>query len=107
MIVFDPVSLKTRIDELQKLTAEPDFWSSDNAHEVNREISLLQSRLNKIEISRTNFRNLRRYQNCWSESDDEELSKEFYERSSALAKSIEAYQTLVLLDGERTRETPS
>ena len=36
VIVFDPVSLKTRIDELQKLTAEPDFWSSDNAHEVNR-----------------------------------------------------------------------
>jgi len=58
VIVFDPVSLKTRIDELQKLTAEPDFWSSDNAHEVNREISLLQSRLNKIEISQNELSEL-------------------------------------------------
>jgi len=100
VIVFDPVSLKTRIDELQKLTAEPDFWSSDNAHEVNREISLLQSRLNKIEISQNELSELEAISELLSESDDEELSKEFYERSSALAKSIEAYQTLVLLDGE-------
>ncbi|HPX03758.1 MAG TPA: peptide chain release factor 2 [Synergistaceae bacterium] len=97
---LDPVSLKTRIDELQKLTAEPDFWSSDNAHEVNREISLLQSRLNKIEISQNELSELEAISELLSESDDEELSKEFYERSSALAKSIEAYQTLVLLDGE-------
>ena len=100
MIAFDPVSLKTRIDELQKLTAEPDFWSSDNAHEVNREISLLQSRLDKIENSQNELLELEAISELLSEVDDDELNREFYVRSSALAKSIEAYQTLVLLDGE-------
>ncbi|MCW1713850.1 MULTISPECIES: peptide chain release factor 2 [Synergistaceae] len=97
---LDPVSLKTRIDELQKLTAEPDFWSSDNAHEVNREISLLQSRLDKIENSQNELLELEAISELLSEVDDDELNREFYVRSSALAKSIEAYQTLVLLDGE-------
>ena len=100
VIAFDPVSLKTRIDELQKLTAEPDFWSSDNAHEVNREISLLQSRLDKIENSQNELLELEAISELLSEVDDDELNREFYVRSSALAKSIEAYQTLVLLDGE-------
>ena len=100
MKVFDPSTLKTRIEELQKLTVEPDFWSSDNAHEVNREISLLQSRLDKIESSQNELLELEAIAELLSEVDDPELNSEFYARSSAMAKSIEAYQILVLLDGE-------
>ncbi|MBP8684388.1 MAG: peptide chain release factor 2 [Synergistaceae bacterium] len=97
---LDPSTLKTRIEELQKLTVEPDFWSSDNAHEVNREISLLQSRLDKIESSQNELLELEAIAELLSEVDDPELNSEFYARSSAMAKSIEAYQILVLLDGE-------
>ncbi|MEA4871861.1 MAG: peptide chain release factor 2 [Synergistaceae bacterium] len=97
---LDPSTLKTRIDELQKLTVEPDFWTSDNAHEVNREISLLQSRLDKIESSQNELLELEAIAELLSEVDDPELNSEFYARSSAMSKSIEAYQILVLLDGE-------
>ncbi|MDY9920662.1 MAG: peptide chain release factor 2 [Synergistota bacterium] len=97
---LDPSTLKTRIEELQKLTVEPDFWSSDNAHEVNREISLLQSRLDKIESSQNELLELEAMAELLSEVDDPELNSEFYARSSAMSKSIEAYQILVLLDGE-------
>ncbi|MDD4159380.1 MAG: peptide chain release factor 2 [Synergistaceae bacterium] len=97
---LDPSSLKTRIDELQVIAAEPDFWSSDNAQQVSREISLLQSRLEKIESSQKELLELETLAELLSEVDDEELTHEFYERSSALSKNIKAYQTLVLLDGE-------
>ena len=100
MKVFDPSTLQTRIDELQKLTVEPDFWSSDNAHEVNREISLLRSRLDKIQSSQNELLELETMAELLGEVDDPELNSEFYTRSAALAKSIEAYQVLVLLDGE-------
>ena len=98
--VFDPSTLKARLDELHILTAEPDYWSSDNAHEVNREISMLQSRLDKIENSQNELMELETIAELLSEVDDDELNREFYARASALAKGIEAYQTLVLLDGE-------
>ncbi|MCK9341698.1 MAG: peptide chain release factor 2 [Synergistaceae bacterium] len=97
---LDPSTLQTRIDELQKLTVEPDFWSSDNAHEVNREISLLRSRLDKIQSSQNELLELETMAELLGEVDDPELNSEFYTRSAALAKSIEAYQVLVLLDGE-------
>lgn len=100
MKVFDPSTLKARLDELHILTAEPDYWSSDNAHEVNREISMLQSRLDKIENSHNELMELETIAELLSEVDDVELNREFYVQASALTKSIEAYQTLVLLDGE-------
>ena len=100
MKVFDPDTLKTRIDELQKTTTGTDFWSSDKAREVGREISLLQSRLEKIESSQNELFELETIAELLSDMQDEELNTEFYVRSAALTKSIETYQTLLLLDGE-------
>ena len=98
--VFDPAALKTKIEELNKQTADPDFWTSDNAHEVSKEISLLGSRLEKIESSQKELQELETIAELLGEEDDEDLSSEFYSRASGLSKSIESYQTLVLLDGE-------
>lgn len=100
MKVFDPDTLKTRIDELQKTTTGTDFWSSDKAREVGREISLLQSRLEKIQTSQNELFELETIAELLSDMQDEELNTEFYVRSAALTKSIETYQTLLLLDGE-------
>lgn len=100
MKVFDPSSLKIKIDELQKITADPDFWSSDNAQEVSKKISLLQSRLEKIETSQNELLELEALAELLNEVDDEELNSEFYARSEAFTKSLEEYQILLLLDGE-------
>ena len=100
MKVFDPDTLKTRIDELQKTTTGTDFLSSDKAREVGREISLLQSRLEKIQTSQNELFELETIAELLSDMQDEELNTEFYVRSAALTKSIETYQTLLLLDGE-------
>lgn len=100
MKVFDPDTLKTRIDELQKTTAGQDFWSSEQAREVGREISLLQSRLEKIDSSQNELLELETMAELLSDVQDDELNDEFYVRSAALTKSIETYQTLLLLDGE-------
>ena len=100
MKVFDPSTLKIRIEELQKTTAGQDFWSSEKAREVGREISLLQSRLEKIDSSQKELFELETIAELLSDVQDDELNAEFYVRSAALTKSIETYQTLLLLDGE-------
>lgn len=100
MKVFDPISLKEKINELHKVTEEPDFWSSEQAQTISREISGLQARVDKIDTAHKELFELEAIAELVSEADDAELSSEFYVRAAALTKSIEAYQILILLDGE-------
>ncbi len=70
----------------KKLTVEPDFWSSDNAHEVNREISTLPVKTDKIQSSQNELLELETMAELLGEVDDPELNSEFYTRSAAPGK---------------------
>ncbi len=100
MKVFDLVSIEKRIEELHKETEQPDFWNTADAQTVSRELARLQGRKDKYEVSETETEDLEVLAEMLGESNDEELLNEFYKRASELQKDIEAYQTLILLDGE-------
>lgn len=100
MKVFDLPALKDKITELHKLTETPDFWNSEDAQTTSRTLARYQGRVEKIEADQAVIDDLVAIAEMLGEADDEELRCEFYERAAALRKSIDAYRTLILLDGE-------
>ena len=100
MKVFDLPTLETKIAELHKITEEPDFWTSEEAKKVTRDLARQQSQIDKAKTMQSELNELETMAELLNEAGDEELTSEFYERASALAKSIEDYKTLILLNGE-------
>ncbi len=98
--VFDLPSLESKIEELHKITEVPDFWNSDKAQTVSRNMSRYQSQIDKIKSTQLEFNDLEALAELLNEVSDEELNNEFYGRAAALKKSMDAYQILILLDGE-------
>lgn len=98
--VFDLPSIEAKLKELHEVTEKEDFWGSPEAQEVLREFSRCQTRLDKVAQMRGEFEEIEAIAEILAEADDRELEKEFYSRSEELARTIEEYQILVLLDGE-------
>ena len=98
--VFDLPSGEARIEELNKETEKPGFWESEQAQAVTKELSRLRSRVDKFIASQREIEDLEALAEMLAEEDDEDLQREFYDRASALKKSIEDYQILILLDDE-------
>lgn len=86
--------------ELRELTEQPDFWTSDDAQNVSRELSQIDARLDKFNTVKNEIEELETLVELLNEADDAELSDEFYLRSKQLSKDIEEYQILILLNGE-------
>lgn len=100
MKVFDLPSLESKIAELHKITENPDFWTSEEAKKVSRDLARLQSQTDKVSAIQHEFNELETMAELLGETSDDELSSEFYERSAALRKNMEEYQILILLNGE-------
>ena len=98
--VFDLPSIEAKLKELHEVTEKEDFWGSPEAQDVSREFSRCQTRLDKVAQMRGEFEEIEAIAEILAEADDRELEKEFYSRSEELARTIEEYQILVLLDGE-------
>lgn len=98
--VFDLPSIEAKLKELHEVTEKEDFWGSPEAQEVSREFSRCQTRLDKVAQMRGEFEEIEAIAEILAEADDRELEKEFCSRSEELARTIEEYQILVLLDGE-------
>ena len=98
--VFDLPASETRIEELRKITEKPDFWGSEGSQEVTRELSRLQNKLDKVSEMSGELDEISAIAEILAEESDAELEEEFYARAEKLSKTIEDYQTFVLLDGE-------
>ena len=98
--VFDLPASETRIEELRKITEKPDFWGSEGSQEVTRELSRLQNKLDKVAEMSGELDEISAIAEILAEGADAELEEEFYARADKLSKTIEDYQTFVLLDGE-------
>jgi peptide chain release factor 2 len=100
VIVFDLPGLEAKSTRLTKETLEPGFWERNDASTVSRDLAMIGGRIDKwreLERERSEMETLAE---LLSEEDDPELSREFYERSGKLAKSVEAERIYVLLDEE-------
>lgn len=98
--VFDLSSIEKKVEELRKIAEKPNFWESEEAQDLSRETARLQNRIDKFNDTQNEILELETFAEILSETDDTELQNEFYKRATLLIKSIEEYQTLILLSGE-------
>jgi peptide chain release factor 2 len=98
--VFDEPALKNRLAGLTAKTLEEGFWDKPDARDVTREMSALQSRLDKTRAVDGEFAELETLAELLSGASDAELEAEFYERAGVLEKTIAAEQIYILLDEE-------
>jgi peptide chain release factor 2 len=98
--VFDLPGLLSVAEKLTERSLEPGFWESGDAKEVTKELALARSRLDKWDETASELAELETFAEMLAEADDQDLSREFYERVDALAKKIEDDKILVLLDEE-------
>lgn len=97
---FDLDSIKEQKDKLETSASDPDFWNRDDSRTVAREISLLAEKLATWEKVDGVYGDLEVLTEILSEEDDEELQKEFSQKSSDLKKLIEKEQLMLLLSEE-------
>lgn len=70
---FDTKSLEKELTILEKQTQNPNFWNNqEKAQKVNKQISILNKKLEKINSLKTTTENL---QAAWELNDDEEIEK--------------------------------
>jgi peptide chain release factor 2 len=98
--VFDLPGLEAGEKRLTAVTLEDGFWERGDARDVSREMAFIQGRLDKWRSVEREMEDLETLAEMLSDADDTELSSEFYERSAALARSVEAEQIYVLLDDD-------
>ncbi|MDR0649397.1 MAG: peptide chain release factor 2 [Synergistaceae bacterium] len=97
---LDLPGLLSVAEKLTERSLEPGFWESGDAKEVTKELALARSRLDKWDETASELAELETFAEMLAEADDQDLSREFYERVDALAKKIEDDKILVLLDEE-------
>ncbi len=97
---FDLPSAEARIAELREITESPGFWSSGASHDAARELSRLRGKIDKTAEMSKELDEVSTIAEILAEGSDAELEEEFYARADKLAKTIDGYQTFVLLDGE-------
>jgi peptide chain release factor 2 len=98
--VFDLPGLEARAKTYAEITAAPDFWTKPDARGVTREMSSVQSRLDKWGAVEREFSELEVLAEILSEAEDSELQAEFYGRAASLERAVESDQILVLLSDE-------
>lgn len=98
--VFDQAGLEEKIGTLSAKVEDPDFWTSEDAQNVSKDLSRLQNKLEIIKSKKKELDDLEAIAELLGETDDTELTKEFYARADTLTSEIEKDQTLALLDGD-------
>ncbi|MDR3322257.1 MAG: peptide chain release factor 2 [Synergistaceae bacterium] len=97
---LDLPGLQSKAENLTIRTIEPGFWESEDARDISRDFSVAQSRLDKWGEVAREIDELGVLGEMLAESDDQELTEEFYARADALDRRIEADKIFVLLDEE-------
>lgn len=95
--IFDLVNKQTELDDLQRQTEEPEFWSKpDDAQQVMKRITALSSVINEWKTISTQINDL----SLLDEMDDGSLTSEITSQVDALGLMLQAKETELLLSGE-------
>ena len=100
MKAFDLPAAEAKIKELHKVTEKPDFWTSDDAQDVSKQLARLEAYVNRFNDCRRATEDLEALAELIGESEDKELVDEFYASAGELNKQIEEYKTVTLLNEE-------
>jgi len=99
--VVEPKKLQKRLDEIQELENNQDFWlDATNAAKVQKEKTQLQRKLNKYAVAKDAITDAVDLYEMAKEENDEESIEACYEDSSSLEQLILNMEIEVLLSGE-------
>lgn len=88
------------MERLLAKTAEPNFWSTADAHVTSRELARLQDKKAQFETLASEAEELDFLASLVAETPDPELEAEFYTRSAALRQNAEREQLQLLMNDE-------
>ncbi|MEG1501810.1 MAG: peptide chain release factor 2 [Synergistaceae bacterium] len=97
---LDLNKIRTEITEINKVTEKVDFWSTNDAQEKLKQLSMLQYRLSKFTYIETSLAEIEALVELLSQEDDLDLERELIQSVSKLKTEIEEFKILILLDGE-------
>lgn len=98
---IDVPTLKSRLSELEFLSADPNFWKiEDQAKSVMSEISSTRNTVESVEKVLSDFQNLKDLVSMSNQSQDESLDKEILILKEILDKKIEQLEVITYLSGK-------
>jgi peptide chain release factor 2 len=100
-ILFDVESIKNRIEELQNIMQQPDFWNDVNkAQDTTGEEKFLKGRLDKYTDLKGRIEDVQFLAKLAIEEDDASSSIEIIKEVEDIKKDTERFRIEVLLSGE-------
>lgn len=100
-ILFDVESIKIKIEELQKVMQQPDFWNDINkAQDTTGEEKFLKGRLDKYTELKERIEDVQFLAKLSLEEEDASSSKEIIREVEDIKKDTERFRIEVLLSGE-------
>jgi peptide chain release factor 2 len=100
-ILFDVESIKNKIEELQKIMQQPNFWNDVNKAQDNTgEEKFLKGRLDKYTELKERIEDVQFLAKIAIEEDDDSSSKEIIKEVEDIKKDTERFRIEVLLSGE-------
>ena len=103
-IHFDVKGIQLRIEEMENVMQEPDFWNDINkAQSITMELKFLKDRLERYTQLNKRFDDLEVMIDMCNEYEDESLVSEIKSDYSSLSNEIEKYRIEILLSGEYDR----
>ncbi len=101
MTVFDPASVRQKIETLEKKSGEPDFWNnSDSAQQTLRKLSSLKTSLQEVEELDSRHNELAELIELTELEDDESLESEIRAGLDELEESVAEWSRRSMLSGE-------
>jgi len=100
---FDLEGLDRKIGELMERVSSDGFWEREDSAEVARELSQLQQRRESFSALEREMEDLETLAELLQAGEDEDLSREFYDRAAEMERRLERTQVLTLLDEEYDR----
>lgn len=97
---FDPNTKTKRINELEEIINNPDFWNSDNSNEVITELNTLKSKLKDLEDIRKSIKNNLELANMIKENFDEDINQLIIQDIDKLNSELNNVELNLLFSGE-------
>jgi peptide chain release factor 2 len=99
--VVEPQKLKIRLEEIEKLENDPDFWNdAKNAAKIQKEKTQCERKLEKYNLASEAIEDAKELYEMAKEESDEESIESLYEDAPSLEVLIKNMELEVLLSGE-------
>ena len=99
--IVKPDEIRARLDEIDKLQQNPDFWSdADNAGKISQEKTRLERILEKYENAQAAIDDANEYFELSKAENDEETLEMLYDEAGNLKEKTEALEVQMMLSGE-------